>query len=365
MAASPTRVVLCEDSHTYSSALTRTLEHDGSVSVVGVFPTAERAIAALPRLQPDLVTMDLELPGMSGLDAVERIMANSPTPIVVLSDYSGGGSATASAALAAGALAAIPKAELDLRDPSGDGAALFRRRLTRLGSTHVVRHPLGRLNRPAAPRPEGRRAVAAIGVCASTGGPKALAAMLAAVPGSFPVPILVVQHIVPGFEARLATTIGRATDLPVDIAEDGMKLQRGVWLAPAGAHLRLGPNRRLQLAPRRPGESYCPSGDMLLTSLAQMLGHEGVGVVLTGMGEDGARGIGDLRAAGGLTVAQDAASSIVFGMPRAAAREGADVVLEPREIGRLLTRLRPSQRRPDLVRAAPPAEGRAHLRLIR
>jgi len=102
MPAAKRRIVLCEDSRTYATALTRALEHDGSLSVVGVFPTAERALAELPRLKPDLVTMDLELPGMSGLDAVEQIMASTPTPVIVLSDYSDPESATSGAALAAG-----------------------------------------------------------------------------------------------------------------------------------------------------------------------------------------------------------------------------------------------------------------------
>src|SRR5581483_8545806 len=208
MAGLRRRIVLCDDSRTYATALARVLEHGGALDVVGVFPTAEKTLAALPALSPDLVTMDLELPGMSGLDAVEEIMASAPTPVVVLSDYTPRNSATAGAALRAGAVAAIPKSELDLRDPASLGAATLRRRVTRLSDATVVRHPVARLRRPADESAvRARRSVAAIGICASTGGPRALAELLAALPATFPVPVLVVQHIAPSFEASLLRTL--------------------------------------------------------------------------------------------------------------------------------------------------------------
>lgn len=359
------RIVLCDDSRTYASALTRTLERDGSLSVAGVFPTAEKAIAQLPRLRPDLVTMDLELPGMSGLDAIQEIMAASPTPVVVVSDYAGRDSATASAALAAGAVDTIPKGELDLRDPGSLVSASLRRRLVRLSTTTVVRHPRARPSRTPLPCAEGQRSVAAIGVCASTGGPKTLVRMLEALPVTFPIPILVVQHITPGFVSSLASTLDRGIDLPVGIATEGMRLRSGVWLAPEGAHLRVRRSGRVELARVLAGDSYCPSGDVLLSSLAEAFGSEAAGIVLTGMGSDGARGIGALRVHGGLAIAQDEGSAAVFGMPRAAIEHGAQVVLAPEAIGRLLARLRPVAGRPEPGTRAPSNEGRPHLRVVR
>jgi two-component system, chemotaxis family, protein-glutamate methylesterase/glutaminase len=218
--------------------------------------------------------------------------------------------------------------------------------------------------RTQATRP-GRRRVSAIGVCASTGGPKALAAMLGQLPPDFPIPVVVVQHIVPGFEESLASTIDRCTRISVGLARAGMRLEPGAWIAPAGAHLRLGASRRLESTPRRGNDDFCPSGNELLASLGWTLGSESVGVVLTGMGDDGARGISELQAAGGLAIAQDEGSSAVWGMPRAAAESGAGILLEPREIGRLLARLEPAGGRPETVRIAPPPEGRPHLRLVR
>jgi two-component system, chemotaxis family, protein-glutamate methylesterase/glutaminase len=365
VAAQQRRILLCDDSRTYATALARALEHDGSLAVVGVFPTAERAIAELPRLKPDLVTMDLELPGMSGLEAVEQIMASTPTPIVVVSDYTDRDAAGAGAAVAAGAVAAIPKADLDLRDPAGAAATRFRRRLARLSSATVVRHPLARLARPRLAATTGRRTVAAIGVVASTGGPKALAQLLAALPASFPIPVLVVQHIAASFDEGLVRTLGRATDLPVAFARDGMKLRRGVWVAPAGSHLTVAAHGRVALRAGDGARPHCPSGDVLLASLGRALGPQAVGVVLTGMGADGADGVRELAAAGGLALAQDAASSVVFGMPRAALASGAELALEPTEIARLLVRFRPATSQPALGTGRPPAGGRAQLRLVR
>lgn len=361
------RIVLCDDSRTYATALARALEHDGALDVVGVFPTAEKTLAALPALRPDLVTMDLELPGMSGLDAVEHIMASAPTPVVVLSEYTPRNSATAGAALRAGALAAIPKSEVDLRDPAGFAAATLRRRVTRLSGATVVRHPRARLRRPDDDLAVGaRRSAAAIGICASTGGPKALVELLATLPASFPVPILVVQHIAPSFEGSLARTLDRALELPVGFAADGMRLQPGVWLAPQGSHLRVRKHERLELVEGSDdGRRHCPAGDVLLASLADVFGSGAAGVVLTGMGDDGADGLAQLHAAGGLAVAQDERSSAVFGMPRAALARGVELSLAPVEIGRLLARLQPLRRTSETGMGAPPPEGRPRLRLVR
>ena len=155
---------------TYARALQRTIEYDGELDVVGVSRSAEDAIAAVGRLAPDLVTMDIELPGMSGLEAVERIMGLAPVPILVLSGQVASDSQAAAAALAAGALDALPKLSVDLLEPGGASATAFRRRLAMLSGTRVIRHPRGR-GRPPEERGNGsRRPARAIGVCSSMGG---------------------------------------------------------------------------------------------------------------------------------------------------------------------------------------------------
>jgi two-component system chemotaxis response regulator CheB len=339
-ARSRPRVLICEDSRTFAAALTRTLEHGGDIEVVGVRATAEAAIADLPRLAPDLVTMDIELPGMSGLEAVEQIMSVRPTPILVLSSHIDGTNDMAAAALAAGALDAIAKDDLPLTAPDGSGAAAFRRRVTVLSGARVIRHPRARLAGPraaAAPATSAPRG-ALIGICASTGGPQALVTVLSGIPASFPIPILVVQHMSTGFTEGLAHWLDTAVPLPVRLAANGAGVAPGVTIAPDGAHLVVR-GRQLDLDRASPAGLHRPSGDVLLQSIAESAGDAGVAVVLTGMGRDGGAGLGAVRKAGGLTIAQDEASSAVYGMPREAARHGAELILPLEKIAGTLARL--------------------------
>jgi two-component system chemotaxis response regulator CheB len=172
-----------------------------------------------------------------------------------------------------------------------------------------------------------------IGICASTGGPGALADVLGRLPADFAIPILVVQHMTPGFLGQMVTWMDKNLALPVGLADDGQQLAPGVWFAPDGTHLRLEATRRLRLdADSMPGK-HRPSGDVLLSSLARVAGAQAVAVVLTGMGRDGADGLAAVAGAGGRTIAQDERSSGVYGMPRAAAESGAKKVLSPAAIG--------------------------------
>lgn len=340
------RVVVCEDSRTYAAALSRALRHDGDVEIVGVFASAEETLAALPRLQPDLLTVDLELPGMSGLELVEHVMSASPLPILVLSSHAS--TDTAAAVLAAGALDAVQKQDLDLLDPAGPGAVALRRRVRILAGARVIKHPRAQLRVTAAGAAAGAgggiaRTAAAIGVIASTGGPPALSTLLGGLPARFPVPVLVVQHIAHGFTEGLAQWLDQTVPLPVRLAADGQRLAPGVWVAPEGAHLTVAPGGRLVLDRRTLAGPHRPSGDVLLTSMAETLGRSAAGVVLTGMGRDGALGLGRIARAGGFTLAQDEATSAVYGMPRAAAEAGAAVVLPLGDIAKRLLALRPAE----------------------
>ena len=316
------------------------LEHDGGFTVVGVCATAEDAIEALPRLRPDVVTMDIELPGMNGLEAIEEIMSVQPVPILVLSGHVGRSTENAAAALAAGALEAVAKDDLDLREPDGAAAAAFRRRLTVLSRAHVIRHPRARLKRNATASRAARRTASVVGICASTGGPQVLAALLGSLPAGYPIPVLVVQHMSAGFTEGLAHWLDRTVRVPVHVAERGPAAP-GVWIAPEGAHLRLEPGGELSLDRRTVRGHHRPSGDVLFESMAESAGDSAVAIVLTGMGRDGAAGAAAVKARGGLSVAQDAESSAVYGMPKAAAERGAVAVLAPAEIGALLTSLQP------------------------
>lgn len=335
------RVLVCEDSRAYAAALHRTLEYDGDIEVLEVCGTAEQAIAALPRVEPDLVTMDVELPGMDGLEAVGEIMSSRPVPILVLSAHVGHGGDDAAAALAAGALDALAKDDLDLSDPAGAAAAAFRHRVKVLGRARVIRHPLARLVARPESRADGRRA-SVVGVCASLGGPQLLMFLLKALPADYPIPILIVQHMAAGFTEGLARWLDQAVDITVRLAEPGTPAAGpGAWLAPDGAHLTLTGTGRLALDRQTVAGRHRPSGDVLLASIAVAAGRTGVAVVLSGIGSDGAAGAAAVRSKGGLAIAQDEDSSAVFGMPKAAIDLGVGVVLSPSRIAACLLGLQP------------------------
>jgi two-component system chemotaxis response regulator CheB len=340
------RVLICDDSQTYAAGLARLLSRDPEIEVVGVCTTAEEAIARLtgPGPKPHIVTMDLELPGMSGATAIEQIMSVQPVPILVLAGGVERGSRTALATLGAGALDVLSKDGLDLSDPGGPDALVFRERVKLLSDVHVMHHPRAVLRGPPATGAAGPAGGASVvGICASAGGPQALASVLAEVPATFAIPILLVQHISPGFIAGFARWLDDQVPLAVRLAEPG-RTYPGIWVAPEGAHLVLAGARRLGLEQRADAGPHRPSANVLLHSIALHAGSESVAVVLTGMGRDGADGLGAVRRAGGLTIAQDEASSTVFGMPMAAIECGAEFVLGPADIGRRLARLRVAER---------------------
>jgi two-component system, chemotaxis family, protein-glutamate methylesterase/glutaminase len=334
------RVLICEGSRGYAVRLKRMLEHDGDITVAAICATAEEAIGALPRVQPDAVTMDLELPGMGGLAGIEEIMSERPLPVLVISAGADNHD-KAAAALAAGALDAIGKDDLDLRDPGTAAAAAFRQRVRVLSQAHVIRHPLARLRLRGVPvRQDQGRPASVVGICGSTGGPYVLARLLRDLPADYPIPILVVQHISAGFTEGLARWLDQSVPLPVAVAADGAPAARGAWIAPEGAHLKLAPTGRLFLDRRTVAGHHRPSGDVLFESIAAVAGKAGVAIVLTGMGSDGASGAASVRHRGGLVIAQDKESSAIYGMPQAALGHGVDLVLSPGEIVAQLMSLR-------------------------
>jgi two-component system chemotaxis response regulator CheB len=327
------RVLVCDDSPSYALALKLFLEQDRDLRVVGTCASAEETLAAMPSLRPDLVTMDLELPGADGLEAVERIATTDGVPVLVLSAHAARGSERAAAALGAGALDAFPKHEISLREPHSARAIAFRRRVKRLARARTS-------------APGGRPAVRAartwpsvVAICASTGGPAALAAVFSALPAGFRLPILVVQHMAEGFLDGLIGWLGTRTALPVSVARHDVPLRQGVWFAPEGAHLVVDERRRTVFDADSIAGYHRPAADMLFASLAAAVGPGAVGVVLTGMGSDGADGTAAVRAAGGVTIAQNRETSAIFGMPRAAAEHGAELILPLSEIGPRLVEL--------------------------
>jgi two-component system chemotaxis response regulator CheB len=330
------RVVVVEDSLVQRAHLVSVLEADRDIKVVGEAGTVAEALDSVTVTRPDVVTVDIHIPGGGGHLLIEQIMARTPTPILVLSaTVRNDQSASAIEALAAGALVALPK---PAQWTAADEATL-RRTVRNLNRVSVIRHPRGRL-RPTAPPPaptnSGNPVVA---IAASTGGPAVLATILADLTG-LPAPVLVVQHLHADFVGSFATWMNRVSALPVVVAKHKAEALAGhVYIAPGDVHLRLGAGSRIDLSPT-PETIHRPSADQLFRSVAENAGPDGVGVILTGIGDDGARGLLAIAQRGGHTYAQDEASCAVFGMPRAAGEVGAvQQFLDPSGIARAVRRL--------------------------
>jgi two-component system chemotaxis response regulator CheB len=337
-----TRVLVCDDSPAFVAAFRRVLEREGDIDVETSRVAAGVAVAARSDSPPDLIAIELDAHS-GALAVIEEIMSTSPLPILVLEPASarGGGAA---AARAAGALDTIGKDDVDLRALDGAEAAELRRRIKLLARMRVIRHPRGRLRTgggSSSPVPSifGRHRATHLAIAASTGGPPALRAVLGCLPATFGLPVLIVQHISSGFTAGLAAWLGAEIDLPVRIASDGERPKSGVWLAPEGAHMLLAPGGTLVLDHTTAPAPHRPAADVLFRSVAANVGKSAAAVVLSGMGADGAAGAAAVRAAGGITIAQDEATSAVFGMPRAAAEAGAEYVLALEAIGPALASL--------------------------
>ncbi len=324
MSDEPVRIVVVEDSVLQRRHLVRLLQADRTIAVVGEAGTADEAVSVVAATSPDVVTMDLELPGghdavPGGIVAIERTMASAAVPILVISSHVSATTDTlAIDALAAGAVDCFPK------DPrwGPEAAAALRRRVLVLSRLRMVTRSRSRPPRPS-PVPSPQRAGGAvIALAASTGGPSALRTVISGLAG-VPAPILVVQHIHADFAASLVSWLEQATGVPTRLARDGDEPEPGhVHVAPPEVHLHLDASGALALH-RLPELLSRPSADELLRSVAAHAGRRGVGAVLTGMGDDGARGLLAMREAGAATFAQDAASSAVDGMPRAARQLGA------------------------------------------
>jgi len=332
----PIRAVVVEDSLTVRQHIVDALGADPEIAVIGEAADGKTAIELIQRLRPDVVTLDMMLPVMTGLAVAEYVMAFCPTPILIVSASTNRGEVFKTYdALAAGAVDVLEKANGG--EPEGVWEAELRRRVKLVARIKVITHLQGRLARSAAGPPASaaclppRRAEGASGPCravgigTSTGGPGACVEILRRLPADFPLPILLVIHIGPAFGVLLAEWLDSQSALRVACARDHEPLpprgQGRVLLAPPERHLVVRQGRiRLTDEPER--FSCRPSVDCLLESLARELGPAGVGCVLTGMGRDGAAGLLAMRQAGARTFAQDEATSVVFGMPQEAARLG-------------------------------------------
>jgi two-component system, chemotaxis family, protein-glutamate methylesterase/glutaminase len=333
-------VLVVDDSAFMRKLVTELIDGSDEFRVIG---TARHGLDALQKVQtlhPDIVTLDIEMPELDGLGALERIMRESPRPVVMLTAASGAGDEMALRALEHGAVEFV-------RKPSGpislDLVTIRDELLTALRAAAQVN--LSSVQGSALPSSRGDAAVAAstnaahfvIAIAASTGGPRALAELVPALPAHLDASVLIVQHMPPGFTQTLAERLDGLSALTVSEAVHGETIESGrVYIAPGGLHMRLqsvGRSRVIMLDDSPPVWGVRPSADPLFRSVAESTGAAAIGVVLTGMGRDGAAGLRAIRDAGGVGIAQDRQSSIIYGMPQAAhVAGGATTVLPLAEI---------------------------------
>jgi two-component system chemotaxis response regulator CheB len=330
------RVVIADDSLVAREMLSQILSSDPGIEVVGQACDGREAVEKVASLRPDLVTMDIHMPKMDGLEAVSHIMAYTPTPILVVSSsVHGAGMGRAFDALKSGALEVMKKPEpRDWADLDRIGKDLIRR-VKVLSRVKVITHVAGRrkperLSGGAAPIPaHGRDGYSLVAIGSSTGGPSALMTLLGGLPKDFGVPVLIAQHIAEGFIPGLVEWLDGGCKVKVRAAAAGDAPQPGTaYLAPTGLNLEFD-GARMHFAQPGKGQLYIPSADTLFASVARSLHRRAIGVILTGMGNDGAAGLKLMRDAGAATIAQDEETSTVYGMPKAAFEAGAAAEVLP------------------------------------
>lgn len=344
------RVVLAEDSETCRQLLTTVLESDGQLKIIGHAHDGEAAVSLTDSLRPDVVVMDAHMPVMDGFVATQTIMGHCPTPIVIVSATMDVSAVAASMrALESGALTLLPKPTSPKAEEFDDMVRQFVNTVRAMADVKVVRRfksqPLAHANNlPASPLMENlepRKRVRVIGIGASTGGPAALQHIFSRLPKRLPVPVLVVQHIAPGFVDGLCTWLESVSVCRVKVAEHGETLQPGVvYFAPDACHLTVSRIMTVDLTRHAPVGGFSPSATVLFSSLSDVFGATTLGLVLTGMGSDGVDGLRALRRTGATVIAQDEATSVVFGMPKAAVDAGlANIVLPLPQIAHRLAQM--------------------------
>jgi two-component system, chemotaxis family, protein-glutamate methylesterase/glutaminase len=338
----PVRLAIVDDALFIREGLRRLLAAEPRIEVVGTAATGAELLRHLETWRPEVITLDLEMPELDGLETLEHLMAHRPLPVVILSTHSGAGAPQTIEALSRGAVDFIDKEAYSLVDFEALRGVLVQKILT---VTRRDRWTFGTpTEAPAAPAPAAANRFDLVVIGASTGGPRAVEGVLAALGSEVTVPVVVVQHMPAGFTEAFAARLNRCLPLTVREGETGMLLAPGeVIVAPGGRHLVLRPEAselRVAVVDQVADSLHVPSVDALFLSAQSALGGRVAAILLTGMGRDGARGMRALWDAGAHTIAQDEQSSVVYGMPRAAVElGGASEVLGLERIGARLKEL--------------------------
>jgi two-component system chemotaxis response regulator CheB len=317
------RVLVVDDSPLMCKILTNIMNCDPQILVAAVANNGKEAVELVPRLKPDIITMDIDMPVMDGFEATKEIMASHPTPILIVSStVFKTGMEKVFKAISHGALDVIDKSELELVGDKKSGEALIAK-IKFLNGVRVIHQPLTRSadERSVVDLKATRKKVSdkIVAIVASTGGPQALLEILKRLPEDFPCGIVIVQHISNGFLAGLVGWLAKECKIKIKIGEDSEEIRSGVaYIAPDNFQMRVADGGKIRLSNEPAFGGHRPSGDVLLESVARAYGKGGVAAILTGMGRDGAMGMKAVKQLHGKTLAQNEKSCVVFGMPQAA-----------------------------------------------
>ncbi|MBS3886892.1 MAG: chemotaxis response regulator protein-glutamate methylesterase [Firmicutes bacterium] len=337
------KVLVVDDSALMRKIVSDIFSADARFAVVDTARDGIDALEKMVKLNPDLITLDVEMPRLDGLQTLKEIVRRHKAPVIMLSSLTKRGSHVTMEALSIGAVDFIAKPD----KLSTEGKAELQRELLLKAavatSLRVQVAPLpaerpAMAVKPALSRQPGTKAVA---IGASTGGPRALEAILLSLPGNLPATVFVTQHMPPKFTQALAERLNKSSAIRIKEAEDGEPVLTGVvYLAPGNFHMEITADKKIRLTQDPPVEHVRPSVTVMMLSVALVYGKESVGVILTGMGKDGAAGMAEIKKRGGHTLAQDEASAVIFSMPKAAIQAGTvERVLSLEEIAGAITAL--------------------------
>ena len=325
--SAPIRVVVADDSSFVRKALTMLLNEEPNINVVGAAANGKECLDLVESLQPDLLTLDVDMPFMDGLSTLKIMQHEFPLPVIMISSLTVEGAEATFEALDLGAMDYIAKQ----LSPQLLDIDLFREELIRKvtwaarqgKSKHLNEKRAKRKPQHFIDRAKNSPPIEVVGIGASTGGPKALQKIIPELPGDFPLPVLVAQHIPQEYSCSLAARMDKISNLSVREANNNEVVTTGVvYIAPGGNHLEITDQGRLNIIPNQPGNLACPSINRMLVSLAQEFGESTLGVIMTGMGDDGVEGARQIQARGGMVLAQDEATSLAYSMPKCVVEQG-------------------------------------------
>ncbi len=336
------KVLIVDDSAFMRNTISSMISADPELEVIGMAKDGIEAIDKVASLNPDIVTLDVEMPRMDGIEALKHIMSKTPVPVLMVSSITTDGAEVTLDALDMGAVDFIPKNLSDLSINIVKIKEILVHKLKSIGRRGLVMQKVRKLSEPLKmPTPaqySSQRKTGIVAIGSSTGGPKALQMIIANIPEDFPVPILIAQHMPSAFTGPFAQRLNQISALEVKEAEDGESIKKGmVFIAPGGRHM--GVKRKkitetsIEISPDNGTYIYKPSADYLMLSTTGIFSGQVLGVILTGLGNDGTEGMKEIKNRGGRTIVESEESCVVYGMPKSVVKAGvADKIVKLEEI---------------------------------